>query len=1231
MPASEDSAEGGVLPMFLRAASLCEVGNLMVRVQILKQDLSAEPITAEKWQLLDLHSASKGACMRSRLIVLGMALFLLTGVLVAQSDRASITGTVRDPSGAVVPAVQVTAVNVGTSLRNTATTNDLGFYTITNLAIGQYTLTFSRDGFRKYDQKGIVLNVRQVAQIDATLPIGATAETIEVTANASALQTQTATVSTNLTNDVVSTLPLNVYGGRSLSTFMFAYVPGVEGSDYDSHIAGSLSKTKEVMIDGTSAVSQIGGYISESSPPFEAVEEFQVSTTSIRSDEGHSGGGVFRYNLKSGTNNWHGSGFSFLHNEIFDANSWRNNYHKAVDVAAESDPTRAAFLSKLYSRPDDRLYDWGGSFGGPIVKNKLFFYTSAERYTFENYGLGAMNQTVPTTDFLKGDFSALLDTRVTLGTDGAGNPVYKGAIIDPQNGNAFVGNIIPTDRFSAVSQNIVDIYKQSYQPLAPGFINNNSMPVNQPAPLYKISSVSVKLDYNLSSAHRLNGSYIWSAIPRILADQGGVWAPGSTDGGPLANAYNHRTTAPSIRFSESWTISNSLLNVFNVTFNRFRNPSSAVSHKGNWSSTLGLGDFGAGNFPIIRFQGINSDQHRCTPNATDSSQCGIQVDESPLGSQFNDFYAGNTGVISDNVSWVKGRHSWKFGAEMRFMQFNSHGDYGVPTIAFDPAQTAGTYGGAAGFGFASFLLGQVNQASISEPNNTYGRRKTLSLYAQDDIKVTRKLTLNLDLRWDFNGRYHEKYGRWSNFSPTLLNPVTGQPGALEFARNGGDSFERKQNFHNFAPHLGAAYQLTPKTVVRGSYGIRYVPLNLNTWGGIPYGFNPGYVLNNQVLTAFNWDGGYQGTAVDIGKDPNFTRWGMVSIDPRSLELGNIQEWTVGVQRELTKDFMLDVNVIQNHGYHLQSGYLGANQARLADYTAMAQADQTWASVTKPGFNNWSGFGWMAVQPFPTVASTWGPLFTVGTPLGNSDYQSMQIALTKRVSHGLSFQASYNLSSSHGDTDTAFEELWWAGPIQDIYNLGKERHTIASFDQTHVVKGYIVYELPFGKGKSLLSEAHGALNGLVGGWTVNSGFHYNSGTPLRITSSNWYPGMNNVYPNLVAGCDVHSGSFNGQIGSTYFNPACFVNPTNSEFGNSPTYLSNVRRFGLATEDIGINKYFSFGTDGRFKLNVRYDMFNAFNRHSYSDPSTGVDGNLGKILDGGGNPGARVGQLGARFTF
>jgi hypothetical protein len=1161
--------------------------------------------------------------MRTRLIVSCLFILIFGTAAFGQSDRATVTGVVSDSSGAVVQGVQVTALNVGTGLRTITTTNELGFYTITNLAIGDYTLIFRHEGFRQFERKGVTLYVHQTAEINATLPVGATTETLEVTATAGVLETQTASLSTNLTNEVVSSLPLNIYGGRSLSTFMFNYVPGVEGGDYDSHIGGSLSKTKEVMIDGTSAVSQIGGYISESSPPFEAVQEFQVSTTGLRADEGHSGGGVFRYDLKSGTNNWHGSGFAFLHNEAFDANSWGNNYHRIVDVAAEPDPTRKAFLNKLFSKPNDRLYDWGGSFGGPLIKNKLFFFTSAERYTFENYGLGSMGQTVPTTDFLNGDFSAMLDTNTVLGTDGAGHTVYKGAIIDPVSGNAFVGNIIPTDRISNVSKQIVDIYKQSYIPLAPGLNNNNAMPVNQPAPLYKITSFSTKVDYNLSAKHHLNGSYIWSAIPRVLADQGGVWAPGSQDGGPFANSYNHRTTAPAIRLSETYTISSNLLNVANFTLNRFRNPSSAVSQKGNWPSTLGLANTGVGNFPIIRFNGINSDQGRTAAD-------GTFVAESPLGSQFNDFYAGNTFILGDNLSWVRGRHTLKFGAEARAMQFNSHGDYGVPLFAFDPAQTAGTYGGSAGFGFASFLLGDVNQASVSEPNNTYGRRKTLSLYVQDDIKVTHKLTLNVDLRWDVNGRYHEKYGRWSSFNPTLLNPVTGQPGALEFAKNGGDSFEREQNFHNFAPHIGASYELTPKTVVRGSYGIRYVPLNLNTWGGIPYGFNPGFPLNNQVLTPFNWDGGYPGTAVEVGKDPNFTRWGMVSIDPRSLELGNIQEWTAGVERELTRDFRLDVNVIQNHGYHLQSGYLGANQTRLADYTALVNSGQQWAWVTKPGFNNWSGFGWAAVQPFPTVAGTWGPLFTVGTPLGNSDYQALQIGVTKRTSHGLSMQASYVLSSAHGDTDTAFQELWWTGPLQDIYNLEHERHAIASFDQTHVVKGYIVYELPFGRGKSLLSNSGSGLNALVGGWTINSGFHYNSGTPLRITSTNWYPGMNNVYANVVDGCNFHSGSFNGQIGSTYFNPNCFSNPTYGEFGNNPVYNPNVRTFGLATEDIGINKYFAFG-EGRYKLDLRFDMFNAFNRHSYAGPSTAVDSHLGEIRDGGGTPGPRVGQLGARFTF
>lgn len=1156
-----------------------------------------------------------------------------SAVLFAQSDRASISGTVKDSSGAVIAGANVSVVNVQTNTETNAITNDLGYYTVLNLPIGEYKLTVRKDGFTTFQRSGITLAISQAAGIDVVMAVGTSTEVVTVTENVPLLETQSASVTTNLRNAVVNDLPLNVQGGRNLSNFMFAYVPGVEGSDYDSHIGGSLGKTKEVMIDGTSAVAQIGGYISESSPPMEAVEEFQVSSTGLRADEGRSGGGVFRYNMKSGTNSWHGSGLLYLHNEDLNATAWDKKYNLPVCQSMATNSAQAENCKAVFGKPEDRLYDYGASFGGPIKKDKLFFFASWERYTFQNIGPGKLQSTVPTEAFLNGDFSALLDTSAVLGTSPNGSTVYKGAIIDPTTGNPFPGNIIPSNRFSTVSKNIISLFKQYYQPMSPGLINNNAMPAVNPATQYVSNQYSIKLDYNVNQNHRLNGSFIYAYIPRLLSDQGGIWSPGSKDGGPMANAYDHDTTAPSIRISESWNISNNKINVFNITFNRFHNPSSARSGQDDWPSQLGLGDFGAGNFPIIKFQGVNSDQHRYVN--------GAPIDISQLGSQFNDFYTANTFIINDNFSWSRGRHTFKFGGDLRIMQFNNHGDNGVPSFVFDPAQTAGSYGGDAGFGFASFLLGTANQASVSEVNQTYGRRKALSLFAMDDIRVTQKLTLNADLRWDFNGRYHEKNGRWSNFNTTMMNPVTGLLGTLEFAKDGSDSFERNQYYHNFSGHIGAAYQLTPKTVARAAFGVFYVPLNLNTWGAIPYGFNPGFAPVNQYLIPFSWDSGYPGQAV-TAQDPAFTKWGMVSIDPRSLELGNVQTWSVGVQRELSHDFVFEANYIQNRGYHLQSGYLAANQPKLSDYAAMTDAGQMWSWITVPGANGGTGFsgnGWMTVAPFPTVAGTWGPLFYVGSPLGNSDYQSLQLVAKKRASHGLSMQVSYNLSESHGDTDSGFQELWWAGPLQDVYNLEQERHTISSFDQTHVVKGYVMYDLPFGKGKWLMGNAGSALDSLVSGWTMSLGFHYNTGTPMRITANAWYPGINNVYANLDSNCDINQ-HFDGTVGSTYYNKACFSNPTNGHFGNAPGYLSQLRNPGFASEDLGINKAVRIGE--RYQLSLKFQLFNVFNRHSFAAPNTAIgsdeEGKMG-TYNGPGNPwyakggdlGPRVGQFGVRFSF
>ncbi len=1155
-------------------------------------------------------------------------LLLAAGEILAQSDRASITGTIKDSSGAVISGAEVTVTNAEEDIKASASTNAAGGYTVSNLPIGRYRLECSKDGFKRYARLDINLAISQVAEIDATLVVGAASEAVTITKDASLLQTQTSSISTNLNNAAISELPLNVQGGRNLSAFMFAYVPGVEGSgstpqdqDYSSHINGSLSQNKEVMIDGTSAVSQIGGYLSESSPPMEAVEEFQVTSAGLRADEGRTGGGVFRYEMKSGTNAWHGSGFYFMHNEAFDAQSWGNKYNEAVCLNADNgDPAQAASCQRAFGKPADSLYTYGASIGGPIQKNKLFFYSAWERYTFANYGIGGLSSTVPTTAFLKGDFGVLLNKMVVLGTDNSGQTVYQGAILDPQTGNIFPGNVIPPTRISAVSQQIVDLYKKYYPPLSATLTNNNALPASNPATWYQSNQVSTKLDYKLSQNHLLDGSIIYAYIPRLLSDQGGIWSAGSEDGGPMANAYDHNTTAPSGRLRDSWTISNTLLNLSSITFNRFRNPSDARSRDGNWPSTLGLGEFGAGNFPIIQFQGVNSDQHRYV--------AGLPIDETRLGSQFNDFYAANAFIYDDTLSWVRGRHSYKFGAEFRVQQFNSHGDFGVPTFVFDPAQTAGSFGANAGFGFASFLLGDANQASVSEPDNTYGRRKSVSLFAQDDIRVTRKFTLNLDLRWDFNGRYHEKYGHWSNFDTTAINPVTGQPGALEFATNGGDSFEKKQYYHNFSGFIGGAYQLTPKTVARASWGVFYVPLNLNTYSGIPYGFNPGFVLNNQVLAPFDWDSGYPGQAVNIGKNSNFTRYGMVTIDPRMLELGNVQEWSAGIQRELSRDMVLDVTFIQNHGYHLESGFVDANQPQLSVYTALVESGQQYAWVTEPGF---TGFGWASVAPFPNVAMTYGPLYYVGPPRGNTDYQSLQFTIKKRAACGLSMLASYNLSSSHGDVDDSFEELYYTGPLQDVYNLRQERHTISDFDQTNIVKGYVLYELPFGRGKKFLSGVSPALNALAAGWTVSGGFHYNTGIPMRIPANVYYPGINNVYSDIVPGCN-YSEHYNGQVGGTYFNPACFTNPPNGEFGNAPGYLAGLRNPGFASEDVGVSKSLALGE--RYQLNLYFQAFNVFNRHGFTGPNTQIGtAGFGEVLpqDLNGFPGPRVGQFGARFSF
>ncbi len=638
------------------------------------------------------------------LATVGLLACAIAAPLLAQSDRATITGTVKDASSAVVPGVQVRITNLGTNEVKTAITDGSGLYRVGNLTIGNYAVSFSRSGFKTLDRKGITLLTSQVAEIDAVLEVGGATESVEVTSAAPILQTEDSTLSANLNNEAVSELPLNVQGSRNLSNFMFAYLPGVEGTDYSSHINGGMALSKEVLIDGTSAVSQLGGYISESQPPMEAVQEFEADTSGISADAGRSGGGVFKYELKSGANHYHGSLFGFMHSADLDAESAWNK------LDAIQDPTN----KNAYLTLNETLSDWGGGFGGAIIKNKLFYFGSFERYMQSEWNLGPLSRTVPTNAMMGldssgnvltyADMSAVLSKGNPIATDPCSQTIYQGAIFNPATGCVFVNNQIPTSMISKTTAEILQLYHKYYSPVSTNTANEAG-PSYQPDPWFHNTQSSIKMDYNPNAKQHVAGSFYWDDYPRINADQGGAWSPTAKYGGALANSYWHNTTAPGARLSDAIIITPNLVDTVYATFNRFRNPSMATSQAGKWDSALGLAGGvteAAGNFPLIYFE---------TGMYTNGGNYQNGWGFSNIGSQFNDYYAGNTFIYSDQLVWSHKHHNVKAGAEFRAMQFNYHTDVGTfmggYPIIFDPSTTAGAWYNWGGYN----LVGTPSPAS----------------------------------------------------------------------------------------------------------------------------------------------------------------------------------------------------------------------------------------------------------------------------------------------------------------------------------------------------------------------------------------------------------------------------------------------------------------------------------------------------------------------------------------
>ena len=1181
-------------------------------------------------------------------------LFLSASLLVAQQDRGTFTGTVTDPTGSVVPNVTITIQNVETNATYESRTNEVGQYTVPNLPVGRYRIMFEAPGFKRFVRDGLALSTAQVVRIDVRLELGPTVESVEVTAPVPLLQTETPEVGTVLEQRRVIDLPLSFSGGRYPEDFAYRLTPGVEGNNWTSRINGGPAFSKEVVLDGASATVYIAGHFGESSVSMEALEEFKVQTSGLSAEYGRTAGGIFNFVMKSGTNQIRGSAMGQLRNEWMNSNTFANNF---------------------YGRPKqrDRRHNYAFSLGGPVYlpglydgKDKTFFYVAYEKYSEVNRGFGSPNRTVPLLEWYDGDMSRYLTTQI-IGRDGAGRDVPRGAIYDPATTRTvagtivrdmFPGNIIPRARISRVSQRVAEIMKKWYPPLVRepdgrfAMINNSFFPVYNTAS-FDQKQFSIKADQNLSNRQKLSGMFAWVTRPRVLLDQGGVWSDQDPNGGPLSKARLQTVETYMARVSHDYTFNPTLLNHLTLAFNRQLNPSVSKHVNEPGGEILGIANIGQkSNYPEINWSG------------------GDRVNLANIGYNKNDAIAAHTYQLANTVSWIKGRHTAKFGLDMRRFYLSYRDLSGPAAFNFNREQTGLPGFPQTGHPFASFLLGEVHSASVPVGTPTTSEIRTWAWFVNDDFKVRRNLTLNLGLRWDYQPVQTERFDRLFTFTPEVTDPQSGLPGAIVYAgkgagRNGKRGFVNN-HYNDFGPRVGLAWQVRDRLAFRAGYGIYFNPRVPNDWTGDPWGgvtwFGFGWGKSNTVTNpgslraAFNWDQGYPGVLKENTLDPSAANylWGAVSWDPDAGRVGYTQQWNANIQFELPGQMVLDLGYVGT-----QSTGITANQLRqilqvdsrilalgdiLGQWIDRDEAIPAAAKALGARYPFKTPGTWMPVQqtlqPFPQVPY-WNSILSWGSPLGFATYNSLQVSLNKRYSHGLNWLANYTFSKSLDNLESAFNTWMNYGRPMDYYNLKLEK-TVSPYDRAHIVKVGFSWELPVGKGKRFGSALHPALDAVLGGWTLQFIGNWSSGEPLGF-SGTATPNANFatnraliVNPNREPlGVPFDTQRFDMSLVSTpgtsahrYVNTAIVRDPPRYVRGNASYRFSQIRGFAFYGEDFGLRK--NFTVKERFRFQIRGEWLNAFNRHRF----TAIDTNPASPLFGqvvGVSDVPRQAQVGIRLDF
>ena len=1215
-------------------------------------------------EMLGYPSRMSGALVIHRLSEVGGRVSLATNLLClillcvasistplhAQVDRGTITGVVRDASGAVINGAEVDAINPATGQSYQSVTNSAGIYNLLNLPIATFDITYSKAGFTTFVRKGVAIQVQQTAQINVRLEVGSQQQTVTVT-DAPLLKVNTE-LGTNMTSAEVSTLPLTAYQGRDITAFAFAVTPTVTGSDYQGQVGGSQANTKEVLINGTSADSSRVGHIGEMEPPMDAVGQFQVDTSGISAAAGRTGGGAFLFELKTGTNAFHGTAFGIYANKVLNANSWTNDYFRAYYDS--TNPANSAQYNSQYAKPTDTYDDWGVSGGFPVWRNHMFLYAALERYHQADFATTEGGVTVPTDAFLHGDFSQLLQTNLPpLGKDKAGNTIYVGAIWNPATGDVFPGNIIPPAMLSSNSQAVAAIYEKYYKPTVAGRDTLNYPKLNEVDPEFTQTQMSYNYTWDVSPKHRLNSSFIYVLRPRYnaaLQSATNLWQAGSSDGGPLASGGVQTTISNAYRASDSWTISSNLLNVASYTFNMFQNkaiPLTSIGGSTNWAQQIGLGsDQTVSNFPLTIFNG--------TANGISEVAIGSARTPHSGGVDYN-------GIVDDTLTWVHGKHTANLGFEYRALGINSDTSGGA--LHFNFSQLTGAplvakIQSVTGFSFANAMLGDVASASKDTLFNQYGRRKEIGFFFEDAYKITPKLTLDYALRWDIPLAEHVLNGQWSNFTTGMANPNFGSvQGSMQYLTSASQTFETNRNYSQFGPHIGASYALSSRIVLRGGYGLYYVPLGNNNYGAVPYGSSYGYHTINQVLQksqanqfAFNWDGGYPGQDVQttVSDTSAYIPYGPTSVSPDTLTMGYTQNWNFNVQYQFASTWVLHASYIGNTGNNLHDGSLNPhNWATWATYSPLYQTGHVQEFITNASqaaalkipypYPGWTGTAFQAINPYPQVARTYGPTFFVNDPLGQTAYDALIIEMTKRNANGLSMNLNYTLAKTTGNTTDAFVDTYSVtNGYQDPYSYKEYAKSPEAGYVPQVFKGFVTYQLPFGRGQRFFNGGR-LSDALLGGWLTGAIVAYQSGAPIGVVhAQNNYPGWSAVWVNVAQHANFKN-TFKSldlanltDASNQFVDTSIFSNPADGQLGNSPVTYSNWHGWGMSNESVSLSKQVAFGPDNRYSMMFRGEFFNVFNRHYYGNPNLDIGGPyFGQVTNAVGNP--RQGQVGMRVSW